>query len=169
MAFRTQILRRFEMMKPTYFNHLDRQARQISLHILGWPNILNCQSAYMGEEFWTGRCGDLLITEACSRSAFILEPDLTLWQIHSMVDARNQRVHIQTTAAGQWGEGVQPEPPEPSARDGGADTKKPANDPVGVAARVRHQNADFAFLVKPLPCESTTYAHFCGSFVVATA
>ena len=36
-------------------------------------------------------------------------------------------------------------------------------------ARVRHQNADFAFLVKPLPCESTTYAHFCGSFVVATA
>ena len=35
--------------------------------------------------------------------------------------------------------------------------------------RVRHQNADFAFLVKPLPCESTTYAHFCGSFVVATA
>ena len=38
-----------------------------------------------------------------------------------------------------------------------------------VASRVRHQNADFAFLVKPLPCESTTYAHFCGSFVVATA
>ena len=37
------------------------------------------------------------------------------------------------------------------------------------ATRVRHQNADFAFLVKPLPCESTTYAHFCGSFVVATA
>jgi len=36
-------------------------------------------------------------------------------------------------------------------------------------SRVRHQNADFAFLVKPLPCESTTYAHFCGSFVVATA
>jgi len=36
-------------------------------------------------------------------------------------------------------------------------------------ARVRHQNADFAFLVKPFPCESTTYAHFCGSFVVATA
>ena len=36
-------------------------------------------------------------------------------------------------------------------------------------ARVRHQNADFAFLVKPLPCESTTYAHFCGSFVVATS
>jgi uracil phosphoribosyltransferase len=36
-------------------------------------------------------------------------------------------------------------------------------------ARVRHQNADFAFLVKPLPCESTTYAHFCGSSVVATA
>ena len=35
--------------------------------------------------------------------------------------------------------------------------------------RVRHQNADFAFLVKPFPCESTTYAHFCGSFVVATA
>lgn len=40
---------------------------------------------------------------------------------------------------------------------------------VGLASRVRHQNADFAFLVKPLPCESTTYAHFCGSFVVATA
>ena len=39
----------------------------------------------------------------------------------------------------------------------------------GMASRVRHQNADFAFLVKPLPCESTTYAHFCGSFVVATA
>lgn len=39
----------------------------------------------------------------------------------------------------------------------------------GEVARVRHQNADFAFLVKPLPCESTTYAHFCGSFVVATA
>ena len=38
-----------------------------------------------------------------------------------------------------------------------------------LASRVRHQNADFAFLVKPLPCESTTYAHFCGSFVVATA
>ena len=38
-----------------------------------------------------------------------------------------------------------------------------------LATRVRHQNADFAFLVKPLPCESTTYAHFCGSFVVATA
>ncbi|EIU3468137.1 TPA: hypothetical protein ACGW8N_005086 [Pseudomonas aeruginosa] len=37
------------------------------------------------------------------------------------------------------------------------------------ATRVRHQNADFAFLVKPFPCESTTYAHFCGSFVVATA
>ena len=44
-----------------------------------------------------------------------------------------------------------------------------ANVPVAVATRVRHQNADFAFLVKPLPCESTTYAHFCGSFVVATA
>ena len=39
----------------------------------------------------------------------------------------------------------------------------------GVDTRVRHQNADFAFLVRPLPCESTTYAHFCGSFVVATA
>ena len=38
-----------------------------------------------------------------------------------------------------------------------------------LTARVRHQNADFAFLVKPLPCESTTYAHFCGSFVVATS
>ena len=38
-----------------------------------------------------------------------------------------------------------------------------------LVTRVRHQNADFAFLVKPLPCESTTYAHFCGSFVVATA
>lgn len=38
-----------------------------------------------------------------------------------------------------------------------------------LGSRVRHQNADFAFLVKPLPCESTTYAHFCGSFVVATA
>lgn len=52
----------------------------------------------------------------------------------------------------------------------------PANHPLRVirtmvnkAPRVRHQNADFAFLVKPLPCESTTYAHFCGSFVVATA
>ena len=41
--------------------------------------------------------------------------------------------------------------------------------PTFLYARVRHQNADFAFLVKPLPCESTTYAHFCGSFVVATA
>ena len=40
---------------------------------------------------------------------------------------------------------------------------------VSYPTRVRHQNADFAFLVKPLPCESTTYAHFCGSFVVATA
>ena len=37
------------------------------------------------------------------------------------------------------------------------------------ATRVRHQNADFAFLVKPLPCESTTYAHFCIGFVVATS
>jgi len=122
------------MMKSTYFNHLDRQEGQISLHILGWQNILSRQPVYMGKEFWAGGCSDLLITEACSRIAFILEPDLTLWQIHSMVDARNQRVHIQTTAAGQWGEGVQPEPPKPSARDGGADTKKPANDPVGVAA-----------------------------------
>ena len=43
------------------------------------------------------------------------------------------------------------------------------NTSVAQYARVRHQNADFAFLVKPLPCESTTYAHFCGSFVVATA
>lgn len=42
-------------------------------------------------------------------------------------------------------------------------------DELHKTARVRHQNADFAFLVKPLPCESTTYAHFCGSFVVATA
>jgi len=39
--------------------------------------------------------------------------------------------------------------------------------PLG--SRVRHQNADFAFLAKPLPCESTTYAHSCRSSVVATA
>lgn len=47
--------------------------------------------------------------------------------------------------------------------------QKPASLLGNEDARVRHQNADFAFLVKPLPCESTTYAHFCGSFVVATA
>ena len=34
--------------------------------------------------------------------------------------------------------------------------------------RVRHQNADFAFLAKPLPCESTIYAHSCRNSVVAT-
>ena len=45
----------------------------------------------------------------------------------------------------------------------------PVDHSLSVVPRVRHQNADFAFLVKPLPCESTTYAHFCGSFVVATA
>jgi uracil phosphoribosyltransferase len=36
------------------------------------------------------------------------------------------------------------------------------------ATRVRHQNADFAFLAKPLPCESTIYAHSCRNSVVAT-
>ena len=37
-----------------------------------------------------------------------------------------------------------------------------------LGSRVRHQNADFAFLAKPLPCESTIYAHSCRNSVVAT-
>ena len=38
----------------------------------------------------------------------------------------------------------------------------------GLVTRVRHQNADFAFLAKPPLYKSTTYAHFLGSCVVAT-
>lgn len=120
------------MSESTDFNHLGLQDRLISEFLPFWRNILNRKSVVMGKSILEAGRGCLFAKEGCVRSGNILE--MIRWRYQSMVGAQSWGEHTQTTAAGQWGEGVQPEPPEPSARDGGADTKKPANDPAGVAA-----------------------------------
>lgn len=88
----------------------------------------------MGKSKFEMACGVAFFNDDCAQRVKMRGAILIRWPGLFMLGAQSRGKHTQTSAAGQWGEGVQPEPPEPSARDGGADTKKPANDPAGVAA-----------------------------------
>jgi len=122
------------MSESTGFNHPGLQGRLIYVRTKFRRNALNRQSVVMGDvSLEVGRIG-LSANEGCVYSGNIPDLGMNGWRCQFMAGAQSRGKPTQTTAAGQWGEGVQPEPPEPSARDGGADTKKPANDPAGVAA-----------------------------------
>lgn len=122
------------MSESTGFNHPGLQGRLICVRTKFRRNALNRQSVVMGNVgLEVGRIG-LSANEGCVYSGNIPDLGMNGWRCQFMAGAQSRGKPTQTTAAGQWGEGVQPEPPEPSARDGGADTKKPANDPAGVAA-----------------------------------
>lgn len=119
------------MSESTGFNHPGLQGRLIYVRTKFRRNALNRQSVVMGNVgLEVGRIG-LSANEGCVYSGNIPDLGMNGWRCQFMAGAQSRGKPTQTTAAGQWGEGVQPEPPEPSARDGGADTKKPANDPAG--------------------------------------
>lgn len=122
------------MIESSHRNNFGLQVRLISVFLQAWRNILSRQSVVMGQEILEAGHVGLFANEVCVRIGNIVGLSLIRWRCHFSVGARNRGKPTQTTAAGQWGEGVQPEHPEPSARDGGADTKKHANDPAGVAA-----------------------------------
>lgn len=122
------------MSESTSFNHPGLQGRLIYSRTKFWRNALNRQSVVMGDAGLEVGCIGLFSNEGFVCSGNIPDLGMIGCRCHFMAGAQSRGKPTQTTAAGKWGEGVQPEPPEPSARDGGADTKKPANDPAGVAA-----------------------------------
>lgn len=122
------------MANPVDFHNSCLAMRQVSVRLRGGWNFMNTVSMVVRYLNQCVDCVGVFMSERLAWIGKILNESVIRWSRQFMAGAQNRGKHTQTTAAGQWGEGVQPEPPEPSARDGGADTKKPANDPAGVAA-----------------------------------
>jgi len=122
------------MVKSADFHKSCLTMRTVSLRLRGGRNFMNQKSVMASDLSQYVECAGAFISERLVCIGEILGQSVTRRSHQFVAGAQNRGKHTQTTAAGQWGEGVQPEPPEPSARDGGADTKKPANDPAGVVA-----------------------------------
>ncbi len=122
------------MLNSLEFDNSCLAMRKVSVRLRGERDFMSPMFMVVSDLSQGVNCVGPFISERLIFIGNILGQSVIRGSHQFMAGAQNRGKHTQTTAAGQWGEGVQPEPPEPSARDGGADTKKPANDPAGVAA-----------------------------------